>query len=61
MLEKDRFELVKLKTQSGKVDNRVTDLQKENATQKDKITELQTEVKQSKAREKDLLAQISKL
>ena len=26
MLEKDRFELVKLKTQSGKVDNRVTDL-----------------------------------
>lgn len=30
MLEKDRYELVKLKTQLGKNDGRVGDLQKEN-------------------------------
>ena len=54
MLEKDRFELVRLKTQLGKNDGRVTDLQKENAAQKEEIAGL-------KAREKDLLGQIGGL
>ena len=54
MLEKDRFELVKLKTQSGKVDNRVGELQKENAAQKDEIKSLKAEVAQLKAREREL-------
>ena len=49
MLEKDRYELVKLKTQIGKNDGKLTDLQKENNSQKD-------EIKQLKHREKDLLA-----
>lgn len=61
MLEKDRFELVKLKTQSGKVDGRVTDLQKENANlQKENATQGE-EITKLKSRVQELLNLISKL
>lgn len=54
MLEKDRYELVRLKTQIGKNDGKVAEMQKENAAQKEEIAAL-------KAREKDLLSQIAKM